>query len=119
MELTINGKVRQLRFGVGFVRKLDEIYQVSMSGIEFGAGLIMANMQLAQMNPAALSDVIICASSGKVTERQVDGFIDDYAEEHDGLKELFEEVEAELGKSLVVKDTMKQANQAEENLEES
>lgn len=119
MEITIGGKERELRFGVGFVRKLDDVYRANVKGIEFGAGLVIANMQLAQMNPATLSDVIQAAVSGKkVTTRQVDVFVDDYAEEHGGLKSLFEEIEEEMGKSLVVKDTLKQTGEATEELEE-
>lgn len=117
MELKIKGISKELRFGTGFVRKLDEVYQVKMSGIEFGAGLLMANMQLSQMNPTALSDVIRCAVKGNLKQIELDNFIDDYAEENDGLKGLFDEVVGEMGKSFVVKDTMKQTEQAQAKLE--
>lgn len=118
MELKIKGIERELRFGTGFVRKLDETYQLKMNGIEFGAGLLMANMQMAQMNPTALSDVIRCAVKGNPKQMEVDAFIDDYADENDGLKELFDEVIGEMGKSSVVKDTMEQTQKAQTKLEE-
>jgi|SRR5699024_815928 len=105
MEIEIKGKLRELRFGIGFIRKLDEAYQLEMSGIQFGAGLMMANVQLQQYNPAALSEVIRCASNGNPSLRDVDKAVEDYAEENDGLGSLFEEVIEQMGKSPVVKDT--------------
>ena len=107
MELEIGGVVRELRFGTGFVRKLDQNYKANANGIEFGIGLLVANMQLSQMNPAILSDVIRCAAKGNLREREVDAFLDDYAEEEEGLAGLFEDITSELGKSFVVKDTLK------------
>lgn len=107
MEFMINGKERELRFGIGFIRKLDEAYTVEMNGIPFGMGLTMASAQLAQYNPTALSEVIRSAVKGNVSLRDVDGAIEDYAMEHGGLGELFEQVVEEVGKSPVAKDTMK------------
>lgn len=112
MQLEIKGIERELRFGTGFVRKLDEVYQVNVKGMEFGAGLMIANLQLTQMNPAALSDVIRCAVKGNPKQNDMDDFIDSYAEENDGLKDLFDELISEMGKSLVVKDTMDRAEKA-------
>ena len=54
MEFVINGKERELKFGIGFIRKLDDVYKVDYNGIEFGMGLNMANIQLQQFNPTAL-----------------------------------------------------------------
>lgn len=113
MELEIGGIKRELRFGTGFIRKLDEINKVNMNGIEFGVGLIIANTQLQQMNPAGLSTIIRCAAKGNLKEREVDNFLDDYADENGGLKELFDEVSNELGKSTVIKDTLDKLKQVQ------
>ena len=107
MELEINGKIRELKFGIGFIRKLDEIYKVDYNGIEFGMGLNMANVQLQQYNPSALSDVICAAVKGNVSQRQVDEAIEEYADENDGLGDLFESIIEEMGKSTIVKDSLK------------
>lgn len=107
MEIEIKGKLRELKFGIGFIRKLDEAYTVEMHGIPFGMGLTMASAQLQQYNPTALSEVIRSASVGNPSLRDVDKAIENYAEEHDGLGDLFEEVIGEMGKSPIVKDTMK------------
>ena len=107
MEFVINGKERELKFGIGFIRKLDEVYKVDYNGIEFGMGLNMANIQLQQFNPTALSEVIQAAVRGVTSQKQVDEALEDYAEENDGLGYLFEQVIEEMGKSAIVKDSLK------------
>lgn len=111
MELEIKGKLRELKFGIGFIRKLDEVYTVEREGVQFGMGLAMANIQLQQYNPSALSEVIRCASTGNPSLRDVDNAVEEYAEENDGLGGLFEEIIEELGKSVTVKDTMTRMSQ--------
>lgn len=107
MEFVINGKERELKFGIGFIRKLDDVYKVDYNGIEFGMGLNMANIQLQQFNPTALSEVIRAAIRGTASQKQVDEALEDYAEENDGLGDLFEQVIKEMGKSAIVKDSLK------------
>ena len=107
MEFVINGKERELKFGIGFIRKLDDVYKVDYNGIEFGMGLNMANIQLQQFNPTALSEVIQAAVRGVTSQKQVDEALEDYAEENDGLGDLFEQVIKEMGKSAIVKDSLK------------
>lgn len=111
MEFKIKDKVRELKFGIGFIRRLDEVYTVDMNGIPFGMGLTMANAQLQQFNPATLSEVIRCAATGNPSLRDVDNAIEEHAEDNDGLGDLFDEVLEELGKSPIVKDTMKRLKQ--------
>src|SRR5690625_7479443 len=107
MEFVINGKERELKFGIGFIRKLDDVYKVDYNGIEFGMGLNMANIQLQQFNPTALSEVIQAAVRGVTSQKQVDEALEDYAEENDGLGDLFEQIIEEMGKSAIVKDSLK------------
>ena len=109
MEFEINGKERELKFGIGFIRKLDEVYKVDYNGIEFGMGLNMANIQLQQFNPTALSEVIQAAVRGVTSQKQVDEALEVYAEENDGLGDLFEQIIEEMGKSAIVKDSLKRA----------
>ena len=111
MEFVINGKERELKFGIGFIRKLDDVYKVDYNGIEFGMGLNMANIQLQQFNPTALSEVIQAAVRGVTSQKQVDEALEDYAEENDGLGDLFEQIIEEMGKSAIVKDSLKRVQQ--------
>ena len=107
MEFVINGKERELKFGIGFIRKLDDVYKAEVNGFSFGMGLNMAMVQLEQYNPSALSEVIRAAIKGNVALNAVDEAVEDYAEENDGLEELFEEVIENLGKSTTIKATLK------------
>ena len=107
MEFEINGKERELKFGIGFIRKLDDVYKVDYNGIEFGMGLNMANIQLQQFNPTALVEVIHAAVRGVTSQKQVDEALEVYAEENDGLGDLFEQIIEEMGKSAIVKDSLK------------
>jgi len=107
MEFAINGKEKELKFGIGFIRNLDEIYKADVNGIQFGMGLNMAMVQLQQYNPSALSQVIRAATKGNIRLETIDEAIEQYAEAEDGLEQLFEEVLAEVGKSPVTKATLK------------
>ena len=111
MEFVINGKERELKFGIGFIRKLDDVYKVDYNGIEFGMGLNMANIQLQQFNPTALVEVIHAAVRGVTSQKQVDEALEVYAEENDGLGDLFEQIIEEMGKSAIVKDSLKRVQQ--------
>lgn len=111
MMIDLNGKEKKLKFGVGFVRQLDEIYRAEVEGIEFGVGLGVANLHLTQRNPAALADIIRCAIPRGSTRVSIDNFVEEYADENDGLEELFVEVQEALGKSSVVKATLKDTKQ--------
>ena len=107
MEFKINGKEQELKFGIGFIRKLDEVYTADMNGVKFGMGLSMAMIQLQQYNPSALSEVIRAASKGNVRLISIDDAIEEYAEENDGLNQLFTDVLEAVGKSKITKDTLK------------
>ena len=117
MEFVINGKERELKFGIVFIRKLDDVYKVDYNGIEFGMGLNMANIQLQQFNPTALVEVIHAAVRGVTSQKQVDEALENYAEENDGLGSLFDLVIEEMGKSAIVKDSLKRAASLAEQTE--
>ena len=117
MEFVINGKERELKFVMGFIRKLDDVYKVDYNGIEFGMGLNMANIQLQQFNPTALVEVIHAAVRGVTSQKQVDEALEVYAEENDGLGSLFDLVIEEMGKSAIVKDSLKRATSLVEQAE--
>ena len=110
MKLKIKNKEQQLKFNIGFIRRLDEIHNVELDvlgvDMQFGVGLISANVQLAQYSPVILSDVIRAAAN--CSQAEADKAIEDYAEEHGSLDKLFKEVSVELKKSPVVKTTLKE-----------
>lgn len=115
MELTVNGKTKELKFGIGFIRELDKIYKADLHGFAFGMGLTMGMAQLRQYNPTALSDVVRAAVKGNLSLQKVDELIEEYAEENDGLDSLFQEIIEEVGKSAVTKATLAKMTEAAEN----
>lgn len=111
MKFKIANKDYDLKFGLKFIRQLDEVYKVDYQGLEFGMGINLAFMNLNQYNPTALVEVIKAAVSHESSPpklKQIEESVEDYADDNDGLGKLFEEFLSELGKSKVVKDTLKQ-----------
>lgn len=109
MKFTIAGKEYELKFGIKFIRELDKVYTVDFQGVEFGMGLNMAFANLNQYNPSALTEVIKAATShysSPPKRNQIDEAIEEFAEENDGLEQLFEDLIEELGKSKVAKTTI-------------
>lgn len=109
MKFEIAEKEYELHFGIKFVRQLDELYRVDYQGLEFGMGVNFAFLGLNQYNPATLGDVIRSAVSYEKSPpilKHIDESIESYADEHNGLGELFEIIIDEMGKSSVVKDTL-------------
>lgn len=110
MDFTINGKEYVLKFGMRFIRELDKEYKVDYQGMKFGMGVNLAYMGLNQLNPTTLADIIKASvahekSAPKLVE--IEESIEDYAEENEGLETLFTNISEELGKSYVVKDSLK------------
>lgn len=108
MKIKIKNKDVELKFNIGFIRRLDTIHNVHIEAfgldMQFGIGLITASVQLAQYSPPMLSDVIQAAAA--CTSLEADKAVEDYAEQHGSLDELFKEVLDELKKSPVVKTTL-------------
>lgn len=113
MFIKINDREYQLLFNIGFIRRLDGIHRASLKDdnleMSFGIGLISAKAELSMGNPAMLSDVMWCATTG-ISQDSVDKYIEDYAEANGDLSKLFKQVESEMGKSPVVKATVQTQN---------
>lgn len=110
MEFAINGKKFELKFGMKFARELDKIYKVDYQGLQFGMGINMAFMGIQQKNPTTLTDVIKAAISHHdvvPSVNDIDEALEQYAEENDGFDKLFADLAEVLGKSAVVKSTIK------------
>lgn len=109
MEFTIGNKVYELRFGMKLARVLDKVYEVDYQGMKFGMGVNMALMNLQQQNPVAIQEIITAGISHLNSiprDNQIEGAIEEYAEQNDGLGELFETLADEMGKSPTLKATI-------------
>ena len=115
MRFKIKGEEVRLKLGIKFIRLLDEIYRIDYQGLDFGMGVMYAQIGLNQKSVPTLSDVIRCGLGNDFTQDEVDEAVENFAEE-DSLSKLFEQVEQALGKSKVVQETMEGLRKAQESV---
>lgn len=103
MELTINEKVYNFKFGIGFVRHLDGKSSINQNGVQFGIGLETLIPNLLTGNTVTLSDCLFAANmteNPRITQDQLDNYIDDDGTDIDFL---FDSVLEDLKKSNATK----------------
>ena|SRR5699024_1867963 len=115
MRFKIKGEEVKLKMGIKFIRLLDEIYRIDYQGLDFGMGVMYAQIGLNQKSVPTLSDVIRCGLGNDFTQDEVDEAVENFAEEN-SLSKLFEQVEQALGKSKVVHETMEGLRKAQESV---
>ena len=115
MKFKIKGEETKLKMGIKFIRLLDEIYRIDYQGLDFGMGVMYAQIGLNQKSVPTLSDVIRCGLGNDFTQDEVDEAVENFAEEN-SLSKLFEQVEQALGKSKVVQETMEGLRKAQESV---
>lgn len=103
MQLTIDKKQYDFKFGVGFVRKLDENYGIKQNGIAFGFGLARVVPGLNSYDPAVLAEVLQCAAKQAINLTKIDDYLDDCSD----LEKVFETVLEEMSKANAVKLAVK------------
>lgn len=67
MKITLNGKDYQLKFGVRFIRELDEKYFFGPEEVHFGTGVQTAFIKLQKNDPVILADVLSAALATQMT----------------------------------------------------
>ena len=98
MVITIGKKEYEVRFGLGFLRALNEKYfRGTTNGMKFGIGLESRLPFLLDEDPLVLSEFLY-EGCGHLKERPKQGEIDSYVENHENIAELFAEVIDELKK---------------------
>lgn len=105
MQININGKDYTFKFGIGFLRKLDEKYTMEERGIKFGAGLEMKAPFLLQKHTVVLSELLLMANKGHKPEL-AQNTLDDYLDAVDNIDEVFDEVIGELENANATKMRM-------------
>ena len=110
MQIKINNKQVDLKFGVKFVRELDKVAGLDLNGASFGMGLTKSIPALNTADPAVLADVIYSAASTnkafRPSQDDVDDFIDNY---EDDLEKLFDDVIKEMSQANAIKVALKNA----------
>lgn len=108
MELEIRDRMYEVKFTTKAVKKLDKKYFIEENGMKFGMGAAFAYLMLDQKSVSDLSYVLQVATKGNHSEDVIDNAIDRYAEKHDTLVGLFEELKDELGKSPVTRERVEE-----------
>ena len=90
-ELTINEKVYQFKFGMGFLRELDPTVTKPVEGIkgkEQHLGVQYAVAGIIDGDVVTLADVLVRANKGlepRITQREVESYIEDENTDIDAL----------------------------------
>lgn len=107
-ELTIDNTVYKFKFGIGFVREIDQREQVTQNGVTENAGLSVAIAHIIDGNVLALVDVLDLANKyagePRLTRKQIETYIED---ENTDIDSLFESVMNFFGKSNATKKPTK------------
>lgn len=119
MILKIKEKEYEVRFGIGFIRELDEKYFTqSQSGVKFGMGVEVKVPMLLTMDAVTLSEILYagtCTEKNRPTQQE----IDDYIDNAEDIEALFDEVISELKKHNATKLKMKEFQIALEKQEKA
>lgn len=108
MEIKVKGKEKEFNFSTfRFINNLDSIYKAKDNGIEFGMGLMMADVYLNQYSVGELVNILRAASVEPISVVDMQSAIEDFANENGDLEPLFEGVKEEMGKSPMAKATLK------------
>lgn len=106
MQLTINGKVYNFKFGIGFIRELDKKFPTEFDGMKFGFSLQTKVAELYAGNVAALADVLFVANFTD-KERVKQAELDSFLETTDELDSIFNDVISELKENNAGKKVIK------------
>ena len=110
MQVKINNKEVELKFGVKFVRELDKVAGLDVNGASFGMGLTKSIPALKTADPAVLADVIYSAASTNKAFRPSQDDVDNFIYDYDGdLEKLFDDVTKEMSAANAIKVALKNA----------
>lgn len=107
MVINIKNNDYEVRFGIAFVRALDEKYYYEQSGLgtKFGTGMETLIPRLLLYDPVALSEFLYfgtCTEKKRPSQMDVDAYVDQVED----IDALFDEVIQELKKQNATKKKM-------------
>ena len=104
MNLTINKKDYELKFGLDFINHLDKKYYIEQDGFKLGQGLTYTVVQIELGNPLILVDLIAAGTSGaKPKLDDIKKFIETEAD----IEKLMAEFLSALESTPITRFTMK------------
>lgn len=120
MQVTIGDKTYTLKFGISFIKELDEIYKVVNEGIEFGTGVNMIYLKIQGSNPYPLYQALHAALNTQIdlTEDQFDNLIDSFESDKAYaafFKQLQKQLEVQRQTGTLISAFKKTMKKMEEN----
>lgn len=109
MILTIGEKEYELRFGIEFIKRMDDAYKINAKGMEFGMGVESAVSYMAMENPTVLYEIIKAGTAhlnSKPSNKDVEAVLEKYAEE-DKLDQLFKNIQEAMEVAPFLKQKIK------------
>ena len=100
MEITIDKKEHELKFGIKFVNKIDHAFGLKEQGLSFGMGVLPAVTALQSYDPSGLAKVIVCASTDDLPSELVEDYIECLNDTD--LEKLFDNVLSNVKESTMV-----------------
>lgn len=117
MELTINDKNYELKFGLSFINTLDNIYTQTAEGMTFGIGIEMLQAYLSMGRPTALANAIKAATShlnSKPSNNDLEAYLETLAEKDEKeFDKLFDEIEESMQTAPFLKRALQNQKQAQ------
>ncbi|MGC6767240.1 tail assembly chaperone [Enterococcus sp. LJL51] len=97
MELSLNEKTAEFRFGYGFLKEINKRYSIERNGMQLklGVGAVLSNLLLSDVD--TLFEVLLIANmteNPRITVKELEEYV-----EVNGVQKLFEDVLEELKKS--------------------
>ena len=110
MEITINDKTYPLTFGFDFIDYVNRENGMEADGMKTNiGGAAMLNASMAGRLPSSLRLLIkggTCNLKQKPSNKDIDAFIDEIAEDDEAYDALFDEIQDELGKRPAIRREM-------------
>ena len=105
MNLTINNKEYELKFGLDFINHLDKKYYIEQDGFKLGQGITYVTVQMELGNPLILVDLIVAATVSGTNPKLED--IKKFIETEAGIEELMADFLSALEATPLTRFTMK------------
>ena len=100
MQLDVNGKVYEFKFGVKFSNELDNKLPAERDGMRvFGMSLMMNVIPALQMGSIGVLSIVLKTANQTETPKITDADLTTFIEEHEDIEKLFDEVLKELENS--------------------
>lgn len=111
MKLDINGKSIEVKFTIGAIKKLDNIYFAKQSGSKFGMGVNQLYSYLKNYNPVALANALDVVQD-TVGISEIEHWL-----ETQNIEKLCDGLMVELSKQPMTKATIKNLERTMEEVE--